>query len=511
MTKTEEKAFLEEVESRSIVETQQASAFRSPVSPIVLNIAMIADEIIPWGVDVKSRDLQLRSFWPTESLLSSAVNIMTSKVFTLDWEVIGSDPYKPKPKNTILAAEKLLKYADRGKGWQTFVTKVLIDLYTVDNGAFIEIIRRDNDPRSPVIGIAHLDSQRCYRTGDPEIPVFYEDDNGQYHKMYWYQVVTLEDMPSPVVTMYNVQYCAVTRCLRSAQLIRDTSIYKKEKLSGQNPRAIHLVSGMTQAELDDARAWAERQAQNQNTYRYISPYILATVNPEGNLEHKQIDLATLPDGYNEDTTFKWYITLVAMAFGADYQEFAPLPSGAMGSGSQSEILHLKSRGKGSAVAAKLIQDLINDNNIIPSTVKFQFKSGDASANKDASEARFTRGKDRSLRLDAGELSQEASIALAVLDGDLPEHIAFELIRNLPEREPKAPDPLTPDQITGGSDSGNTKGIDTARSELIRELQNSEDLIMADQEVEITQEDLDAIYTDLVKRRAAVFNSAIKKQ
>lgn len=436
---------------QSVVDFPGPNEGISPAGPMVFNIAASADEFIPWGYNLKGRDRQLRGFWPSEPLLAAAVYSMAVRMAVMDWSIVGADPEKPRPKNTIRAVERMLRNADRGNGWQVFVVKVMTDVYTQDNGGFIELIRTKNRPDSPVIGIAHLDSARCFRTGNPEVPVIYLDRQGREHKMKWWNVVTVEDMPSPVETMYGAQLCAVSRALRAAQIIRDIAVYKKEKVSGQFARAVHFLSGLTRQNIQDALKLAEENAWNMNLTRYIQPIIVPTIDPQAQLNHVQVDLASLPDGFDEETTLKWYVTQLAITFGVDYQEFAPLAGGALGSGQQSEILHLKSRAKGPAMSIQIFEHIFNDCGIIPNIVKFGLNSEDALANAERAKARYERGRDRSLRVDSGELDIEGARQMAVLDGDVP----IELVEQMDKRgftAPRAADPLTSNQTVGGVNS-----------------------------------------------------------
>jgi len=498
------KLFDPAVSGGSVMDTPKADEVGG-IHPLVLSLAVMADEIPAWG-NVVSRDKALRDFWPTEPTLASAIYNIATRMALMEWHIEGSDPTKPKPRNTARAAEIMLRNADRGNGWEVFMLKLVTDLMTQDNGGFIEVIRRGPKPTDPVVNIAHLDSARCQRTGDPQYPVVYTDRQGRKHKMGWWQVLTIEDMPSPIETMYGVQYSALTRALRAAQIIRDITIYKKEKVSGNFARAVHLVSGLTKQNLEDALALARESQMNQHLFRYQNPAIIPTIDPDANLKVETIELASLPDHFNEDTTFKWYISQLALAFGVDYQEFAPLPGGQLGSSGQAEILHLKSRGKGPAALINRIEFLINYSGILPNSVKFGFREMDTRANTAMAEARYLRGRDRALRIDSGELSQEAAIQQAVLDGDLPEHLAEELLSNPPERQ-RQPDPLGAGQITGGqdtqqqpdsapTDSGATEDkevTDKKRVALIRRLGKNGDLILPDESLmgEITPEDIAA--------------------
>jgi hypothetical protein len=428
------RAFDPNTAGKSVIKTPTVRENRNPMGPLVFNVASASDEFVPWGYDVKSRDMQLRSFWPTEPILASAVYSMAARLSVVDWEINGVDATKPKPKNTIAAVEQLLRNADYGQGWMSFITKIAIDIYTQDNGAFIELVRRDNSPTSSVIALNHLDSARCYRTGDPETPILYKDTDGRYHEMKWWHVVQITEMPSPIEEMFGVQYSAVTRALRAAQIIRDIAIYKKEKVSGQFMRTLHFVAGVTEDNINAALIIAKEQQLNLNLYRYSQPAIMATLDPDTQLQHVQIDLATLPDGFDEEVTFKWYISQLALAFGVDYQEFAPLPGGNLGSGQQSEILHLKSRGKGPALLMSRLENIFNNFGILPQNVKFEFKVQDSRMESERATARFERGKDRAARVAAGELDAQGARDLAVLDGDLPDYMVEDINKRQEEKK-----------------------------------------------------------------------------
>lgn len=446
-----EKAVSRALLRQTVVDSPDVDERFRPAGPLVFNIANQADEFTPWGMDLKGRDFQLRSFWHTEPTIAGSVYTMSARMSVIEYDVIGSEPDRPNPKNTVRAAKRLLASADRGAGWQRFMMKLMQDVYTQDNGGFIEVIRAGRRPDSPVLGVAHLDSFRCTRTGDPEVPVIYEDRKGREHKMPWWTVKTVEDMPSSVETMYGSQVCAVTRALRAAQIIRDITQYKKEKVSGGFARAVHLVKGVTRVNIEDALRLAQEQVLNQNLTRYSQPIIIPTIDMEGSLSHIQLDLAALPDGYDEDVTMRWYVALLAICFGVDYQEFAPLPSGALGSGQQSEILHLKSGGKGPALMISTVEGVFNNSGVLPSSVVLKFRVGDVRMDEEAANARYLRGRDRAMRVQSGELDIEGARRVAVEDGDMTEDL-FEQMEARPDPQPTAqPNTNGPSQVQGGMD------------------------------------------------------------
>ena len=343
------------------------------------NLASAADLVLPWGKNVRRRDQQLRDFWPTEPYLAGAVPNVSFRNASYDWTIRGSaDAVNQAVTEMLLAA-----IAGDAFGWTPFIKKFSEDLYTQDNGAFIELIRdpgldansKFTNERAPVLGIAHLDSNQCQRTGNPEYPVVYTDRNGKLHKMAWYQIIPFSDFPSAIEKMNGVGYCAVGRSLRLAQIMRSIFIYKDELISGRHYKQINFVSGVARQDIKDEVKRASEAADNAGQIRLSEPVILAGLDPEKPVSVAHIDLASLPEGFNFDEEMKWYIQGLALNFGVDYQEFAPLPGGGIGSSNQSQILHSKSSGKGPAMFMK-IAEAFSNYGVLPRGCKMVFEDRD---------------------------------------------------------------------------------------------------------------------------------------
>lgn len=320
---------------------------------LVFDMASSADMISPWGKNIQKRDRELRQFWPTEPNLAGAMANICMRNAAFDF-VIKSENTRLETAVTDMLTSSL---GPPGQvGWSAKETAVSQDYYATDNGAFEEIIR---DPgldansqfkaeRAPVIGIAHLDSGQCVRTGNPEYPVLYTDRDGKVHKLAWYQVIPFCEMPSPIATMNGVGVCAVSRVLRAAQIMRSMAILTDEMVSGRNFKKINIVGGVNRADVEDARKRGQEQSDNLGHLRYIEHLILCGLDPEKPVSVATIDLAGFPTDFNYDIYMKWYISTLALGFVVDYQDFAPLPGGNIGSSSQSEILSKKSSAKGPA-------------------------------------------------------------------------------------------------------------------------------------------------------------------
>lgn len=378
---------------------------------IVLAMGEAADAIPVWGTSPGHRDVLLRAFWPTEPMFSSALYSTVARYASFGWTLKG-------PPLTTAATQRLLHGAEFGQGWIPFVAKVLTDLYTQDNGAFIEVVRAGTSPSSPPVGVNHLDSARCYRTGVPEEPVIYYDRKGKGHRMKWYQIIPLAEFPSPKEEHNGMQYCALTRCLRAAQIMKDIQIYKREKVSGRFEKAIHLVSGMPTRMIEDALKKHRENANAQGQMRYIMPMILGTINPTSTVSHAQIDLASLPDNFDEETAMQWYITNMAMAFGTDYGDFAPSPGRGIGSGTEAKVSHVKSRGKGPAMFMRTLEHAFNFRGVMPSTVRFTFGEQDAAEQFDNLAAMKERAVWLDMLVKSNIITREVARQILTDTGDL---------------------------------------------------------------------------------------------
>lgn len=421
---------------RSVVDAYPRSptigGYGNGSSIMLFALAQAGEAFVQWGVQPFTRDAQLRNFFHTEPFLASAVGIIASRNAAMNWKVNGAP-------RTAKAGTELLQRANFGAGWEDLIGKVTVDLLTQDKGAFVELVREYDSPEAPVLDINSLDSQRCHLTGVPDEPVWYEDARNRFHRMRWYNVVQLLEMPSPFTFpqlghFYRLQYSAVTRLLRAAQIIKSTGVYNEEKISGRFQRGVHIIQGVTAEEVRAALVRGDFEADQASLTRYMQPAIVGSMDPKANVDVKTLELASLPSGWDEDKAYKWYLTAMAMALLTDYQEFAPLPGGGLGTSAQSEVLHMKSRGKGQGLFMELIARLINMHGVLPRNVEFEWDEQDIEADKTEAENADLRAKMRAARITSGEITTKVARRLAVETGDLSPEQADELDLEEEKRE-----------------------------------------------------------------------------
>lgn len=353
-------------------------------SRIIFDLFSVASRIEPWGTGYQFRERQLRDFWPTEPFLAGAIYSTSIRNANYEWEITGPDD------RVVQSLTDMFNGAITGTnfGWLEFIKAITQDELTQDNGFFIEIIRDETlSPnfkkwQAPVVGVAHLDASRCIRTGNPEWPVLYIDRDEKRHRMHASKIIALSQFPSPIQRMNGIGFCAVSRILKFAEIISSIEIYTDEKVSGRHFKQLHLVSGVSRKDLEDIKRVDQENADNAGLMRYIEPMIYASLDPEKPVTTATIDLASIPDNFDFDTLMRWYIANIALNIGGDYQDFAPLPSGNIGSSSQSEILARKSHGKGPANSMETIENMWRDYGVVPAPYKFKFKVKDLAEEAD---------------------------------------------------------------------------------------------------------------------------------
>ena len=394
-------------------------------SQIFWMVGQYADEMTPWGAGWFARDRQLRQFITKEPIFASALGIICSRNSGFKWTIDG-------PQRLVNQYQYILETADMGRGWIDLIVRTSIDLYTQDNGAFWEIVRLEDNKNSPFIGLNHLDAARCRHTGNRDYPVVYQDRLGKLHQLPYYSVIELAEMPAPIegyMGLFGLQYSTLTRLLRKAQTQRNMDTYDYERTAGRNTQAIHMVKGITSQQLQDAINEAKATADGSGLLRFMNPVVVGTLDPKADVGHDTIELMGKPVDYNSEEWFKQYINLISMAFESDYQEFAPLPGGGLGTGAQSEMLHLKSRGKGPGTFMNLITYAINFL-CLPKNVQFRFDEQDLEAERGDAQVKAIRAQTRAVRIASGEITPQVARQIANDDGDL----ALEFVQLMDEQD-----------------------------------------------------------------------------
>lgn len=334
-----------------------------------LGLGQRIDEEIPWNPTYPNiRDRFLIDFARKEPMVAAARYSMKTRVSTLNYTMNA-------PPRTKKFAQELLNNPGLGDNLPNVVQKLSDDLDTSDNGAFLELWR-PGSPTSdagsrPVVGFAHLDSRQCWRSFDPEFPVWYTNPiTGAVRKIHRSRVVMASDNPQPIELARGIGFCSVSRALRWTRIIRNILTYTDEKVSGDFTRAIGAVSGITARQLEKGLKDNVEEAERKGFVNYKGIPIFATPGDDAAQEVKIMlqDLASIPDGFDFKTDIELYAYVLAFCFGVDAREFWPISQG-LGSKGEATIQNMKARGRGIGNRIQTIEYMIRQ--CLPATVEFE--------------------------------------------------------------------------------------------------------------------------------------------
>lgn len=312
----------------------------------VPSLARVLPEELP--ISAKERDRVLSITPRVDAQWGAAIGIAVTQVASLSYRVDG----------TKTRARRLLEILDNADisvgnwtgGWVHFIGKHIRDYLTTNNGAFFEVVRKGTARGSQIVGINHLSSIRCFRTGDPEYPVVYMDRWGRQHVLRWWEVVGMSDMPDPDDYLLGAGLCAAERAYQQIRKLATLETYVYEKLSGSRPLAIYLVSGMSSKQLDKAVSDGFERQKQRGLTTYMGAVIATTLKPDEQPGLVTIPLAELPDGFVAAEERDRADLVYANSIGLDPQDLAPIGGERqLGVGAQSSILHDKAKGRGLAV------------------------------------------------------------------------------------------------------------------------------------------------------------------
>jgi hypothetical protein len=415
------------------------------LAPFMINMMASNDPILPWSEYPHARDRQLAAFARDESIFAGAEYSDETRIKNLNIKLTGSD-------RLIKLGQTLLDSGDGGKGLSSVVGKMVLSYHTQDNGWFVELVGAGN-PDRPMIGrpvtYNFLDPACCYRTFDPEYPVFYRDPlMFKFHRLHVSRVIFGASMPQTSATARGVGFCTLSRALRLLRVIQAITVYKDEKISGRFTRAIGYGKGLTNEQLTtvmQANA-ANADALGLTVYNGI-PFFTTPMGVELNL----LDLASVPDGFDTvgDTTL--YVYALALAFGVDARELWPaVASGA--TKADASIQHMKAQGKGIADRIATVEWMLKNGPLRGLDITAEADFTDDEQDERRTNMHATQAQTYKTLYDMGALSGREVKALAVSEGIVDGEAlanADEILKDIPDEEPPPTPPPAPPPTVGG--------------------------------------------------------------
>lgn len=289
-----------------------------------------------------SRDDYISDIWRYEPILAGAVYSMTAKMTAMRWTVTGR-------RKRAMAAAQIFAEASHmdGNDWGGFISSTANDFYTTNRGVFWETPRIGNSRYGKLADLGHIDALCCMLTGNKVLPMLYSSmTSGQTIRFRPGEYIHFASLPSPRERHLGIGFCAVDRAYRALMLLMAVHNYDDEKLRNLPPEGIASVTGLTIEEFNDAVALWKSQRQRDNTLTFPQVLWLIGTSPGADVKVDIQGFSQLPESFDREQVVSHYISTLALDFGVDAREFWPISSGSLGTASESEIQHLKAKGKG---------------------------------------------------------------------------------------------------------------------------------------------------------------------
>lgn len=385
-------------------------------------VAAVADEIPVWSYYPNFRDAFLRKFWKLEPILAGGVYAMTSRIATLGFKFEGNRPTIKK------YYQELAGTCNNGMGLSGVFELTALAMLTQDNGAFWYLKgggRPDRELKGRVQDIRFLDQAQCFRSIDPDYPVIYHNPyDGTYHRIHKSRVVLFSSMTQTDELARGIGFCAVSRVLLAAQIMRDIRTFKSEKVGGKPSRGLLLINGLNPKQLAGALADNKETAEGLGFVRFKGIDTLTQIN--GELKGELLNLASVPDGWNQHEETDDYVEIVALGLGTDKRNlWSATTSGA--TKGDAEKQDQKQKGKGIGDLRRQFTHAINWRVIgRDAGVEYGFDDDDVEAQLQQAEVHEKRANTYKIFLDGGAIIPEEMRAMGIKDGILNESVLANL-------------------------------------------------------------------------------------
>lgn len=318
----------------------------------------------------RDRDRVLSATLDLEDMWSSAVQQAVTKIAAQGWKVTDGDDSTRRTEK----GQSLLMDFDGPAEWTTGIAKVMQDYLLTDNGAFVEIERESKSASSRPRALWHLDTFRCWRTGNLDYPVIYQDYDGMFHKLPAANVLMFSDMPSPRTRLFNLGRCAASRAFATIVKLSAVETYFREKITGSRGLALYFISGVSPRQLQDAMTTSDAE-QSRKGYTVFKGAVMVPIQGEQVINVASIDLAGVPDGFDVDQERRDAYLRYANALGVPVQDIQPLSGQGLGTGTQTIVLDEAASGRGLAYFLKQWEHKVS-RLVLPKTTVFGWDTND---------------------------------------------------------------------------------------------------------------------------------------
>lgn len=381
------------------------------------------------------RDKVLRRYARENTVLGSIIYGRVQAIKNLSWDLSANN----KDDEPALEYYKMiLDNAQFGMGFREFLERWVLDYYTQDNGAFVDLARLDPEIpiRNPLSGqllgytrgyldprriaaINVYDAAQCYRTYNPMYPVIYTQAwTGKRIILHWSRVIVSSQFTSNQELARGLGYCAVSRAFEAAEIIRYSNEYVIEKMGGMSPEIL-ITQGIPLRNIKEALNDNLLERDARGFHRYKGHLFLpGDATPNGEAKMDKVGLRSTPDGWDRKAEIELAVHMLAMAFGTDSRDLGWPATSTGATKADAEIQDLKTSNLGRGDAIRDIEDWIN-RRILPKGITFEFEAKNELEELKQAEISQLRMATRTMALEAGLITVDEAREMAALDGDIP--------------------------------------------------------------------------------------------
>jgi hypothetical protein len=329
-----------------------------------------APELPPRSVLAYQADRVLAATLDLEDMWAGVVNQAVTKIAVRGFEISDKDDSERRTQR----GQDLIMNLDGVASYRSGMNKLVQDFLLTRNGCFIEVERESKAPASRPRALWHLDSLRCRRTGNPDWPVIYWSLDGQWHALRASDVIFFADMPSPRAQLHGIGRPAAERAFKTIVKLAGVETYFREKITGARALKLVFISGVTKKKIEQVKETSDAEQERRGWTIYKGAVVVPTEDDRA-VSVAEIDLASVPDGFNVDTERKDAYLRYANCIGIPAQDIQPLSGQGLGTGTQTIILDEAAEGRGIAYFVKTLEDSINWL-LMPKTTTFTFVTND---------------------------------------------------------------------------------------------------------------------------------------
>ncbi len=338
----------------------------------------------------RARELALRElyFMDENTIVQGSFTGIAKTIASMGWEIKGDKSIDPmyaemariqgwriKRSDAVSYFQEVLRQANFGAGWGTFIAQMYLDFSRYDAGGYVEVIASGDSfdtPLGVITGLAHLDPIKCIPTGDPLYPAIYYDRWGGLHVMNHARVIRLVDMDDGDEYRPGYGNCALSRACAVVMSQLNQTRYINQRLDDKPPPGFTVIGGIMKNEWSVVTNQYTSGQSNDAKPVFGQRLFYFTPDPSIMPKVESHDFAQPPEKFDARVFLDIDFDKLAVAMNVDRQELVQLSGGrALGSAAQSQVLEQKSRGKGIGYFLALIERKMND--VLPEGFEFEFK------------------------------------------------------------------------------------------------------------------------------------------